>query len=129
MTLRLRGAVLACFLCAGCSKPDPYLAVVDKQVANWNEMADILATATDPESMKAAEAKLAGRVRKFQEVESDRKFLAPPDDAAAARILAQKDRMQAAVNRVQTEMRRIRDLPGGPEFFDRVGKMVQQRGP
>lgn len=107
----------------GCSK-DPYQEVVDQQVSNWNDLADILATVKDRADMEPAEARIAARVRKFQEVALDAKLMAPPDPDTLARLEAQRKRMQDALDRFRAEMTRVKTLPGGEEFFDRVGKSI-----
>ena len=123
--LRAAGPVFAAvFLMPGCSR-DPYLEVVDKQVANFNEMADILAKIRDPESMGAGERELARQAQKFQQVERDRRLVPQPDAATLQRLSAEQPRLQKALGRVQHDVRRIKSLPGGPEFFSRVGNVMQ----
>jgi len=122
--LQVLGAWLILSLAfVGCAK-DPYQDVVDKQVANWNALSDILASVKAGADMPRAEAEIAGRVRHFQDVALDAKLLPPPDANNMARLERERERMQTAVDRFRGEMNRVKALPGGDEFFERVSKSI-----
>jgi len=130
MWLRIVAAFLALSLtCVGCSK-DPYQEVINKQVDNWTEMADILVTVKDREGMPEAEQKITSRIRKFQDTSLEAKLLPMPDAAQLSEFEKQRKRMQDAVDRFRMELGRVKALPGGEEFVERITKAVaaSQRG-
>lgn len=130
MTLRIAAACLALSLTVcGCSK-DPYQQVIDKQVANWTEMADILASVKDAAAMPDAEQRITARIRAFQDTALEAKLLPMPDGDQLSQFEKQRKRMQDAVDRFRTELSRVKSLPGGEEFVERVSKAVaaSQRG-
>jgi hypothetical protein len=103
---------------AGCK--DPYTDVADRQLANWNETADILRGVHDQPTMDAAERKLLLRAAHFQELSRRAKALPLPDEATARRLEARRETMQAAFRGMLREIERVKKLPEGPEFFERV---------
>lgn len=115
-------AGFATFLLAGCR--DRYKDVVDKQVANWNEIASILRDVKDQQSMDGAEDKLLSRMTSFQEISRQAKALPPPDEAAATRLQPEVAAMQTALRDMLKEMERVKKLPRGPEFFERVKELL-----
>jgi len=116
-----KSIVIVCFaFClAGCR--DAYQAVSDEQIANFKEMTAILSAAKDPSSIEAAEVQWMARVRQFREASRRARELPPPEDEATVqRLREQAPAMQAAVKALAKEMGRVRELPGGPEFLERI---------
>jgi len=118
---------LAALVCSGCG--DRYKDVADKQVANWKEITGILREVKDRDSMDEAEDKLLSKLDRFQEVSRQAKSLPPPDEATSLRLQAELPAMQSAVRDMLKEMERIKKLPGGPEFFERVPIPSISQGP
>jgi hypothetical protein len=113
---------------AGCR--DAYQVAIDEQVANYAEIASVLRAVNDPASMDVAERKIAARAAHFREASRRAQALPMPDDeGTVARIREQAAKMQAAVREVAKEFERIRGLPGGPEFIERIGELSDPRGP
>jgi hypothetical protein len=121
--------LVVCVLVAGCGS-DPYREAIRRQVANFEQLADLLAEVKDGPSMKAVEEKIADRMADFQRAANRAGKLPPPDPG---RIGAYKDefgeKMKAAIDRYQAETARIRALPDGPAFLDRVGKLQAGESP
>ena len=118
---------LAALVCGGCG--DRYKDVADKQVANWKEIASILRDVKDRDSMNEAEDKLLAKLDRFQEVSRQAKSLPPPDETTSLRLQAEVTAMQSALRDMLKEMERIKKLPGGPEFFERVQIPSISQGP
>jgi hypothetical protein len=109
---------LSTILLAGCR--DRYKDVADQQIANWKEVASILRDVKDQQSMNDAEDKLLAGASRFQEVSRQAKALPPPDEEASKRLQPEAVAMQSALRDMLKEMTRVKKLPGGPEFFERV---------
>ena len=124
-----RAILVACVLSAGCG-PDPYREALRRQVANYEELAGLLAEVKDARSMSDTEATIADRMDDFQRAANRVGKLPPPD---SERIQGYKDefgaKMKSAFERYARECGRIRELPGGPAFLDRIGKMQAGAGP
>jgi hypothetical protein len=105
-------------LLAGCR--DRYKDIADQQIANWKEVARILRDVKDQQSMNDAEDKLLAGSYRFEEVSRQAKALPPPDEEASRRLQAEAAAMQSALRDMLMEMTRVKKLPGGPEFFERV---------
>jgi hypothetical protein len=121
--MRRAALFVVCALIAGCG-PDPYREAIRKQVSKQEELADLLAEVKDAKSMSDIEASIADRMEAFQRAANRAAKLPHPDPG---RIQAYKDefgeKMTSAFVRYTKEVERIRGLPGGPEFLDRVGKL------
>ena len=118
---------VAALVCGGCR--DRYKDVADQQVANWKEIAGILRDVKDRDSMNEAEDKLLSKLDRFQEVSRQAKSLPPPDESTSLRLQAEVPAMQSALRDMLKEMERIKKLPGGPEFFERVQIPSMSQGP
>jgi hypothetical protein len=124
-------AIVLCFAItglAGCG--DPQREAIRGQIANFEELADLLAQAKDAPSMTAVEEKIEERMVAFQRAANRVGSFAPPDEKQAQ---AYQDefgpRLKSAFDRYVAELRRIRALPGGPEFVDRIGKKAPGKTP
>jgi hypothetical protein len=115
-----RSLAIAALAMAGAGCKDQYQDVVDRQVANWKEIAGILSVVKDRPTMDEAEAKLRSRVGQFQEVSRRARALPPPDAETMRRLAGEKATMQAAIRDMLKEVERVKDLPEGPAFFERI---------
>ena len=114
---------------AGCR--DRYKDVVEQQTANFAEFASVLRDVKDKASMDAAEDRLASRAATYLEASRQAKGLGPPDAETLERLASERKKMQTAVEQIAIEANRIKGLPGGPEFLDRVNELMggAARGP
>ena len=127
--MRSTALLAVCVLIAGCG-PDPYREAIRRQASNFAELAGLLAEVKDARSMSDIEATIADRMDDFQRAARRAGKLPPPDPE---RIRSYKeefgDKIKTAFRRYAAECVRIRKLPGGPEFLDRVGKRDAGTGP
>jgi hypothetical protein len=112
----------ACFVLvltlAGCAKDEDYFEVLREQRGAWKEMADILATVHDDKSMTDAKTALEERGKKFDAISRKAKALPnPPPQEVLKRMEADRFVMERTVARLQSEVERVRKLPGGVEFL------------
>ena len=121
-----RGWIVILLLPAGCTRDEDYLEVFRAQQANWKETADILATITDEKSMANAKASLEERSKNFEAISQKANALPKPPPASVLKRL-EEDRfvMERSVQRLQDEVKRVRELPGGAEFL----KQFESRSP
>ncbi|MCI0381262.1 MAG: hypothetical protein L0215_27065 [Gemmataceae bacterium] len=94
-----------------------YRAVVRDQVHAFQEVADILSGVTDAASMRSAKEKLDERAERFEQIAARAARLAKPSRETIAEIRPEAEKLVAARDQVQTQVRRIAALPGGREFF------------
>jgi hypothetical protein len=127
--MRPTALLAVCVLIAGCG-PDPYREAIRRQASKFEELADLLAEVKDASSMSATEATIADRMDDFQRA-ANRAGKLPPPDPERIRGYQEEfgDKVKTAFRRYAAECVRIRKLPGGPEFLDRVGKLDAGEGP
>lgn len=113
----------------GCG-PDPYREAIRRQTSKFEELADLLAEVKDARSMSDAEATIADRMDEFQRA-ANRVGKLPQPDPERAQSYEEEfgPKLKAAFERYAAECRRIRALPGGEAFLDRIGKRDAGTGP
>src|ERR1043166_4038540 len=104
----------------GCTREEDYVEILREQTAAVKETADILATIQDEKTMAAAKSALDERQAKFAAITRKAKSLPPPSEKILLRLADEKFPMQAAINRLQTESKRVSELPGGAEFMGQL---------
>ena len=110
--------ILVLLIPAGCTRDEQYLEVFREQRANFKEMGDILASVKDDDSMAAAKVKLEERRPHFDATARKASALPRPLPAEVARRFEEeKYLMTSFLERMQTQMKRIRGLKGGEEFI------------
>jgi hypothetical protein len=108
-------------LSVGCSdEAEPYLKASRAQQAAIEEVSDILAGITDGASMDAARDKLIERYDHCELVAHRSKNLPKPSSEVMERLAGEKDKMSAAVQKLQAEVKRVRGLPDGAKFLQDV---------
>ncbi len=121
----LRSSVCVTLLLAGASGcQDAHKVVAERQTANMNNVVAILREVKDGETMAVAEAKLMKHAADFRETSRRAKALAPPDADAAGRLEPQRKLIETAFNEYAVEARRVRSLPGGPEFLRQIHEVI-----
>jgi hypothetical protein len=118
----MRGSVMIClalvFLAAGCASEEDYYQVMREQRQALKEVADILETVKDEESMATAKVSLDQQVQKFDAISKRARALPnPPPKEVIARMNDEKRQMETHLERLRIEVRRINQLRGGPEFW------------
>lgn len=109
---------LAGSLCGiGCDASGSYRAVVREQVDAYTELEEILATVVDESSMEAAGAKLKERQAAFDAVVAKAQRLGKPSADVLEQISDDARRLLLVRERVQRQVRRILELPGGRDFL------------
>lgn len=102
---------------------DAYQVAMDDQISNYNEMVTILQSVKDPASMEAAEAKWKSRLGHFRDTGRRVRELPPPSPDDLATLERMKDKapaLQKSMMELRTELARIRELPGGPQFLEKI---------
>lgn len=125
MSPRSSVALLIVVLAAGCSRPNPrdYLDVYRAQRTALYEMTEILSSITDEKSMEEARRRLDQRQAEFDAIPRRANALPKPPPPEAVELLRDElPLMQTAAERLLDEVRRVRQLPGGPAFLERFEK-------
>jgi hypothetical protein len=98
-------------LSVGCSdEAEPYLKASRAQQAAIEEVSDI----------HAARDKLIERYDHCELVAHRSKNLPKPSSEVMERLAGEKDKMSAAVQKLQAEVKRVRGLPDGAKFLQDV---------
>jgi hypothetical protein len=124
-------AIVLCLAMAGLGGcGDPHREAIRRQVANFEELADLLDQITDEPSMAVVEKKVSQRMAAFQRAAKQAGELGPPDPETARGYEEEfGPRLKAAFDRYLAGLRRIRTMPGGAEFVDRIGKKDSAKVP
>jgi hypothetical protein len=114
-----RLAVLVVLSAAGCGGADraDYLKVFHDQKVALDDMADVLEKVQDAPSMDEARAELRSRAEQYESVARRAKALPPPPADVVRRLEEESFILQKAINRVQEQVRRVQQLPGGEAFL------------
>jgi hypothetical protein len=108
--------LLAAAGCGGADRAD-YLKVFHDQRVALDEMADVLEKVQDAKSMDAARAELRSRTEQYEAVARRAKSLPAPSPEVVRRLEQEAFILQRAINRVQEQVRRVAELPGGEAFL------------
>jgi hypothetical protein len=112
-----------------------YQALLEKDIDAIEELAAILKTvdssAASKENAKLRLAELAATARKIQAeiLAYPVKDLRVQQDIKNAAVYRVSQRKQVALTKLQEEIRRINQLDGGPEFFDKDVRQVMDAMP
>ncbi len=98
-----------------------YAALLGKQVDHVEATADVLATVKEDAASRAeAKARLLQMVAAGDTLEKRLREERPADDAVLlAAVKRVASRQQQAQDRLKTQVQRIRELDGGPDFFEK----------
>jgi len=104
---------------AGCAKPEDYFEVVREQRAAYSEMADILASVKNDQTMADALTAIEKRRPQFEAIARKANALPkPPPAEVVDRLQSEKYLMTTIVKRLLKEGARIEnDVPGGADFM------------
>jgi hypothetical protein len=107
----------------GCGKGyEQYAKVPSDLLAIEAEKAQILKTVKDDGSMKEARSRLDKLALRAEEVARRAKALGEPSVEVRQKLEDEfAGRLQQALNQTRAEIRRIQDLPGGPDFLQQNG--------
>jgi hypothetical protein len=113
---------------AGCDNTAAYASVFRDQLDAIKELTRILESVTDRPSMAAAKEDVVGKYKEFEKIRH-RALLLPKASARVNEQLTEEfgPRMEEAMAALLREIRRIRDLPGGQEFLENLGKLSNMR--
>jgi hypothetical protein len=101
---------------AGCSRTEDYLAVVRGQQQAMQEVTDILKKVHDDKDMAAAKDALDERFAKFDAIARKARDLPKPPPPEVEEKL-DLNAFKRAMRNMNEEIQRVKDLPGGKEFF------------
>lgn len=105
-------------LLTGCARDEDYLQVMREQEDNMKELAEVLETVRDEKSLTEAKISLQELRKRFDQTSQKAKALPnPPPKRVVERMQEQRLFTQRIIERLQTEVRRISKLPGGPELW------------
>ena len=112
------GLVVLLLVLAGCTKSEDYLNIAREQRTACKELADILETIQDEKSMADARSAVAERTEKFEAIARKAQALPlPPPPDVQKRFEEDGLIMRRTIERMQEEVRRVRGLKGGKDFF------------
>ena len=111
---------------AGCGSDSasPYMAIFQEKINELQELTEVLSTVKDESTMEAARSEWKTRSRRFeQQAEKNREV--PRPSAAVKRKVEEElaPQFNRAMEKLQAEVRRIKDLPGGEEFLQGISKL------
>ncbi len=119
------GSCLVLLVLLGCTSNEQYFEVAREQRTAWNEMADILATIKDEQSMADAKSALDAKTKQFEAIARKAKALPKPPPEVNKQLEEDKFVIQRALGRLSAEVIRVKKLPGGDEFLNQF----QSRAP
>src|SRR5262249_23005596 len=100
--------LLSLLMLVGCARDEEYLNVMREQRAAWKEIADILETVKDEQSLAIAQQTLAGKSDKYAAIARKAKSLpTPPPPEVAERMNEQRFGMEEALKRLAREAERV----------------------
>lgn len=109
--------LLIALLALGCSKEASYRAVIEEQVAAYEELTEVLKSIKDESTMAAGRERLRERYERFAEVAKRAQALGPPSEALRERLRVEESTLKLAFTRFEAERGRIKALPGGEAFL------------
>jgi hypothetical protein len=120
MTRTLASACfIACLLLTGCAREEDYLQVMHEQQDAMKELADVLETVRDGESMAKAKVALQQLKTKFAAIAQKANALPkPPPRKVLERMDEEKHITERRIDRLRSEVGRISKMPGGAELWN-----------
>src|SRR5438552_1728580 len=109
--------LLAALPAGGCDAASPYRAALREQTSALGEVAQIMGTVTDENSMKAARGRLEVRYDAYESIRQRAAQMPRPSQEIIQQVLEDGEKLKGALQKVQEQVRRIQALPGGPEFL------------
>lgn len=120
MTAFERALPAVLILAAGCSG-DSYTAAMEARAKAQEEILSILRTIKDPATMQAASETLEQSFARLAETNERMNKMHPPSMEIKEQLAREYlPRFQTAIRDSQRELERIRDIPGGQEFIERL---------
>ena len=103
-------------LLPGCSRTADYLEVIRGQEKAMQEVTEILKTVQNEKDMAAAKEALDERFAKFDAIARKARDLPKPPPPEVEQQI-DLPRFKRTVSEMTAEIQRVKDLPGGKEFF------------
>ena len=113
--------VVAALVGCGCDMGKPYRSILRDQTAALLEVESILQTINDQNSMVQARSLLEARFEQFDSIQARARDMTPPTPEISQELLGERDKLKAAMEKVQGQVRRVSALPDGPAFFKGLG--------
>ena len=123
---------LVALVAGGCDAAGAYRATLRDQTRALEELAKILGSVTDKNSMEAAGAKLDQRFGDFEGIRHRAQQLPPPTQEVLGQLREEGEKVRQALEKVQEQVRRISALPEGQKFlagFERMHGFLGERTP
>ncbi len=112
------GLLLAGLLAmAGCTGPADYLEVARAQQKAMEEVTNVLRKIDNEKDMAAARDELEERFARYDAIARKARDLPKPAPPEVGERM-QEEGFERAIAAMQREISRVRNLPGGKEFFD-----------
>ena len=124
--LRRAWPAVLLFLGAGCK--DSYSSAMEERVKAQEELVGILEGIKDQAGMDVAFQTLSDNYKRLREA-NERMLKMHPPTSQAKEALAKEygPRLQTAVQAIMREVRRIKGMPGGDAFFERLDKLAPKQ--
>ncbi len=116
-------------LLPGCRSSDPDKEALERfleaKIQNQHELAQVLATVKDEESMEAARPKLSQIYETEERLSMQGMGLAHPSAQSMEALSGKVRQLEEALQKVAKEAQRIKALPGGEEFLQNIATSSQ----
>lgn len=110
------------FAIVGCA--NEYQAAMEERTKAQEELLRILQSIKDPAGLQAASETLARSFDRLAQTNERMNRMRPPSMDVKEQLAKEYGpRLQTAVNESKRELNRIQQLPGGPEFIDRLNNL------
>jgi hypothetical protein len=110
---------------SGCSRTEEHLAVAHEQEQAFRGVTAILAKIRDQSDMAVARDELDDRFARCEKIARKARDLPhPPPPEVGTPLGDAASSMQRAIAEMKAEIERVRQLPGGVEFFAQFGGSV-----
>jgi DNA repair ATPase RecN len=109
---------------AGCSQTEEYREVIRAQQKAIEEVTEILAGIDDEKGMVKAQDDLNERIDRFERIARKARALPGPSPETVKQMEPDVQAMQAASEKLISQVDRVRKLPGSEKFFEQFDGMT-----
>ena len=108
---------------------EPHEAVLKEMIGAVDKLGTALVAVQDADSAKAAKAELKKGAQTFIAARDKARKLPPPDKEAKDRLAkTYRPKLEAAMKKLFTEVRRVETVPGGEEALVEIQPILRDNG-
>jgi hypothetical protein len=113
------------FLAAG--EGSPYEKALQQVLDSFNKIGDSLKTIVDEDSANTAKPDLRKAAAGFLDARTKAEKMQPPDKAEKVRLeKAYKEKLEGAMKKMFTEVRRVELVPGGRDALKEISSILKK---